>query len=181
MDRKNLKAQWKPQGLKRSGWYKWGQMAGGCGSASVPRRVDWRINLNVPCIKSSKADLNNVCDQLLLWLCLCKQTGKIKTGLNAVPLIAMRVILGRKIVIQGKPQCSVVGIGLVQLTVFKVCLHLEVETGFVTLPEMLNLQARRIHQIVTVKCHTSKGLATGCLPKRQPCKLRDWFVGCCVN
>ena len=69
--------------------------------------------------------------------------------------------------IQGKSQCSVVDIGLVQLTVFKVCFHLEDETGFVTSSKMLNLQARRICQTAPVKCHSSKGLAIGCLPKNS--------------
>ena len=41
--------------------------------------------------------------------------------------MTIRVILRRKIMIQGKSQCSVVDIRLMQLTVFKVCFHLEVE------------------------------------------------------
>ena len=49
--------------------------------------------------------------------------------------------------------------------VLEVCFYLEVETGFVTPPKMFNLQARVTCQIVIVRCHCSKGLATGCLPK----------------
>ena len=40
----------------------------------------------------------------LFLVCLCKQTGKLKTELKIVPLMTMKVILGRKIVVQGKPQ-----------------------------------------------------------------------------
>ena len=64
---------------------------------------------------------------------------KLKMGLNVVPLMTMRVILRRKIMAQVKLQYSVFDIGLVQLTVLKVCFHLEVETGFVILPKMFNL------------------------------------------
>ena len=95
--------------------------------------------------------------------------------------MTMRVILSGKIMIQGKSQCSVVDIRPVQLTVFKVYFHLKVETGFVASSKMLSVQARRICHTATVKCHSSKGPVTGCLPKRQSHRLGDWFVGCCVN
>ena len=81
--------------------------------------------------------------------------------------------------IQGRSQCSVEDIRVMQLTVFRVCFHLEVETRFATSSKMLNLQARMIWQIVTVKCYSSKSLVIRRLPKRQ--SVRDWIVGCSVN
>ena len=65
--------------------------------------------------------------------------------------------------------------------VLKVYFHLEVKIGYVTSSKMFNRQARRTCQIATVKIHFSKCLATGCLPKRQSHRHKDWFVGCCVN
>ena len=53
--------------------------------------------------------------------------------------MTMRVILKRKIMVQEKSQSSVVAIRLMQLTIFKACFHLEVETGFMTSLEMLKL------------------------------------------
>ena len=53
--------------------------------------------------------------------------------------MTVRMILRRKIVIQRKSQYSVVDIRLLQPAVFKVCFHVEVETGFVASSKRLNL------------------------------------------
>ena len=152
-----------------------------CGSASVPRGVDWKVSLKVPWVSSSKANLKIIGDLGCSWCVYANKQAKLKVGLKVVTLITMRIILGRKIMVQGKSQCSVLDIRMAQLTVLKVCFHLKVETGFVTSPKMFNLQARRTCQIATVRCHCSKGLANECLPKRQSRRYRDWFGDCCVN
>ncbi|KAF6125503.1 hypothetical protein HJG60_009934 [Phyllostomus discolor] len=54
-----------------------------------------------------------------------------KTELKIVPLITVRVILRRKIMVQGKSLCSVLNIRITQLTVLKVCFHLKDKTGFI--------------------------------------------------
>ena len=63
--------------------------------------------------------------------------------------------------VQGKLQSSVLDIRIVQLTVLKVCFHLEVETGFVILPKMFNLQAQRTCQIASA----AEALQPGVFPK----------------
>ena len=115
-------------------------------------------------MSSSEADLKIVGDPGCSWWVYANEQAKLKAGLNVVPLITMRIILGRKIMVQGKSQCSVLDIRMAQLTVLKVCFHLKVETGFLISPKIFNLQAQRTCQIATVRCHCSKGLAMGCLP-----------------
>ena len=140
-----------------------------------------RSQSRAPCVSSSKADLKIVGDPDCSWCVYTNKQSELKVGLKVVALITMRVILRRKIVVQGKPQCSVLDIRMAQLTVLKVCFRLKVETGIVTSPKMFNLQARGTCQIATVRCHCSKGLATGCLPKRQSPRHRDWLGDCCAN
>ena len=54
------------------------------------------------CMSCSTVDLKIMYDPWLLLVCVCKWRGKIKTGLNAVPLMTMRVILRRKIMVREK-------------------------------------------------------------------------------
>ena len=112
MASRNLKTQQEPQGLEGSRYCRQCWIAGAwLGFCALKGRL--RVSLKVPCVRYSKADLKILCDQLLLFLCLYNEQAKIKTGLNAVLLRILRVIFMRKIVLQGKSQCSVVGIGLV--------------------------------------------------------------------
>ena len=106
MARRNLKTLWEPQGLEEYRYCR-----------KIYMTVVWlglcalkgwlKLSLKAPCMSSSKIDSKGLYDQLLL-LCFCKSVGRIKTALNAVPLVTVRVILGRKIMFQGKSQWSVV-------------------------------------------------------------------------
>ena len=113
-------------------------------------------------------------------MCLCKQTGKIKSWTQSSLFNNDEGDLKEKN--HGLRKITMLSIGRRnRAAVLEVCFHLEVETGFVTSPKMFNLQARVTCQIATVRCHCSKGLATECLPKRQSRRHRDWFGDCCVN
>ena len=113
-------------------------------------------------------------------MCLCKQTGKIKSWTQSSHFSNNEGDLKEKN--HGLRKITMLSIGYRnRAAVLEVCFHLKVETGFVTPLKMFNLQARRACQIATVRYHCSKGLATECLPKRQSHQHRDWLGSGCVN
>ena len=116
----------------------------------------------------------------LLLVCLYKWTGKIKSWTQCSPFNNNEGDFNEKN--HDSRKITTLSIEHQNSTaVLKVCFHSDVETEFVILPKMFNLQAQRTCQIVTVKCHCSKGLATGYLPKRQSHRHRNWLGHCCVN
>ena len=116
----------------------------------------------------------------LLLVCLCKQTGRIKSWTQSSLFNNDEGDLKEKN--HGLRKITMLSIGYRNhAAVLKVCFHLKVETGFVILPKMFNLQARRACQIAIAVCHRSKGLATECIPKRQSHQHRDWLGSGCVN
>ena len=87
-----------------------------CGSASVTRGTDWEVNLKVACVSSSKVDLKIIGDPGCSWCVYANEPAKLKAGFSVVPLITMRAILGIKIVVWEKSQCSVLDIKMAQLS-----------------------------------------------------------------
>ena len=110
---------------------------------------------------------------LLFLFCLCKQTGKNENWTQCSPFegnegdLREKKCVSRKITMLSGRHWT-----LVPLNVFKVLLFTWNLNWFVTSPEMFNIQVGRICQIVIVWCHSSKGLATGCLLKWQSGLLR---------
>lgn len=83
---------------------------------------------------------------------------------------------------QGKSQFSVVDIRLVQLTIFKVCLHLEVMKWVYDITKDARFTGKKDLSVDSVKCHARKGFATGCLPKHSgPDSQTGVWVVVCVN
>ena len=74
------------------------------------------VSLKVPGVRSSEATLKSIGDPGCSWCVYTNEQAKLKAGLNVVPLITMKVILMRKIMIQGKSQHSVLNIRIAQLS-----------------------------------------------------------------
>ena len=143
-------------------------------------------------MSSSKADLKIVGDPDCSWCVYANEQSKLKVGLKVIPLITMRVILRRKNVVQGKSQCSVLDIRMSQLTVLKVCFHLEVETRFVISPKIFNYRyegpvklplldviAARALQLDVFPKDSLTGTATGLgILCKLTCVPPSVFVGC---